>query len=206
MKLSAPRKAHILAGTGAAGSLSSLAIERRLRLLLSVFRSLSLSFRSFVALATAPSRQVRSVRSFVDRFASKHRSARFQGSTRSFKSSDPSAARSSRSLSIFQALLKLRHRFRAGKFELRPRFFVSRFEKRPSFARVRPFVQPRCSFDREPSFGDSSITRPSFFGRSSRLRLTPRRIRTSASSDRPNPLQESASKASRLSSARPSPV
>jgi hypothetical protein len=63
---------------------------------------------------------------------------------------------------IFKALYKLRHRFRAGKFEQRPRFFVSRFEtsKLCSRSTVRSTASSR-SVVQGPSAPIRSIGRPS---------------------------------------------
>jgi hypothetical protein len=147
VKISAPcflvLNAHIPARNKAWRGLSALCSRSALRLL-RFFRSfgLSLSFRSFGALVTAPSRQVRSVRSFVDRFESKHRPARRQGPSSFIQAPifvaqgprDPfRSSRSSTSFGIASALASSSYVLVSS----------SAGSKRPSFARVRSTASPR---------------------------------------------------------------
>jgi hypothetical protein len=160
---------------------------------------------------TAPSRQVRSVRSFVDRFESKHRPARRQGPSSFiqapiFVAQGPQgpfrSSRSSTSFGIASALasssLPCLDSSSAGSKRPSLLVFDPTFDRKPSFARsavlLRPFVRLR------PSRRDRDSTRP----------FAP----LSYSDGRPSSKQKSAFKSAdsihpagcAVTSARPSPV
>jgi hypothetical protein len=151
---------------GAAGS-SALSCSRSASSIASfgLLVSLSIVSRSFVAFATAPSRQVRSVdRSFVDRFESKHHPARRQGPSSFvqapiFVAQGPQgpfrSSRSSTSFGIASALASSSYVLVSS----------SAGSKTSKLARVRLYVRSQAlvrSFKAVTSFSiDRSIVRPS---------------------------------------------